>query len=299
MEEAEMIDVRTLLVSDVHLGCKHARAAEFLRFLKRFRPDNIYLVGDFIDAWKINAGWHWSEECDEVVDHLIELTQRNTRIFYVPGNHDSFLRNPAFRAMLPAELLQIDVADEFVFKSHRGWDFLVTHGDFFDVFETKMQWISKASTFFYDTCLSLNRYLSQTFLDSKQNPYGGCAVLKDRVKRGVRFVSNFETKIMQHARSRKCEGVICGHIHTPDIINDSSILYCNTGDWVENCTGLVEHVDGTISLVSLYGEDQHLDLPMRVDTEAFQDDTDDDSTEDESPESEPSEDCRKAEEVAA
>ena len=263
MDNANPTDIRTLLVSDVHLGCKHSRASEFLCFLKQYRPETVYLVGDFIDAWKINSGWHWSDECDQIVEHMIGLGRQGTRIFLIPGNHDSFLRNPAFQAMLPGDLPHVQIADEFVFETLRGWKLLVTHGDLFDVFETRAQWISKLSTLFYDTCLSINRTICNAFFAETRNPYGGCAILKQRVKRGVRFVSGFESKIADHAKLRDCEGVVCGHIHTPNIINDSSMLYCNTGDWVENCTGLVEYVDGRIHLVSRYGKDQHLDLPAR------------------------------------
>ncbi|MCO8121213.1 UDP-2,3-diacylglucosamine diphosphatase [Stieleria sp. TO1_6] len=256
--------IRTLLVSDVHLGCKHARTEEFLRFIERYRPDTLYLVGDFFDAWKINSGWHWNELCDRIVDHLIKLVDDGTRLLYTPGNHDSFLRQSAFQAMLPASFPAVKVADEFVFETLHGWRFLVTHGDLFDFFETKAQWISKGSSAFYDSCLSLNRWVQRRFLGQDRNPYGACAVVKGRVKRGVKFISRYENKIMQHASNRQCDGVICGHIHTPVIKQSNSILYCNTGDWVENCTGLIEHHDGGLQLVSRYGEAQSLPLPRRT-----------------------------------
>jgi UDP-2,3-diacylglucosamine pyrophosphatase LpxH len=263
MDQAKGIPVRTLLVSDVHLGCKHSRAAEFLHFLRSFSPDRLYIVGDFIDAWKINAGWYWSAECDQIIDHLTRLTRQRTKIYYVPGNHDAFLRSPAFRLVFPAGDVDIEVADEFVLETLGGWRFLVTHGDLFDFFETRAQWLSKATAGLYDACLSLNWWVHRLLLCPTRNPYGACAVLKDRVKRGVRFISHYETKIMNHARRRSCEGVICGHIHTPDLFQSESMLYGNTGDWVENCTGLVEHHDGTLGLVSRYCENQYLRLPPR------------------------------------
>jgi UDP-2,3-diacylglucosamine pyrophosphatase LpxH len=248
-------------VSDVHLGCKHSQSKEFLAFLRRYRPNTLYLVGDFVDTWKINAGWHWPEECSLIIEELAALVRNGTRLCYVPGNHDSFLRNPAFRGMLPKELPEFEVRNEFVFETLQGWRFLVTHGDLFDFFETRAQWISKATARLYDVCLSMNWWIYRVLLHRAGNPYGGCAILKDRVKRGVRFISHYESRISEHAMLNSCEGVICGHIHTPDLVHRQFPIYCNTGDWVENCTGLIEHHDGTLGLISHYGKDRYLRLP--------------------------------------
>ncbi|QDT02225.1 UDP-2,3-diacylglucosamine hydrolase [Rubripirellula lacrimiformis] len=263
MDQADAKPVRTLLVSDVHLGCKHSQSKEFLNFLQGFAPENIYLVGDFIDGWKINTGWHWTQDCDNVISHLIELTRRGTKVFYVPGNHDAFLRSSVLRSALPDEFSRVEVANEFVFETLAGWRFLVTHGDLFDCVEMQAQWLSKGTSALYDACLSLNWWLHRYTFAESCNPYGVCAVLKDRVKRSIRFISNFESKILDHARLRDCDGIVCGHIHTPDIVTTDSMWYCNTGDWVENCTGLVECHDGQIQLVRRYDEDIILDLPAR------------------------------------
>lgn len=263
MDQAVKQAVRTLLISDVHLGCKHAQAGQFLRFLDSYHPEKLYIVGDFIDAWKINSGWYWSDECHAIVQRLRQFADAGVEMFYVPGNHDSFLRNSSSREMLPSGFPSLRIANEFVYETLRGWRFLVTHGDLFDFFETRAQWISKATSFAYDSCLSLNWWMHYFLLDDDRNPYGVCASLKDWVKRGVRFVSRFEERILHHALDRGCEGVICGHIHTPDIVQTDSMVYCNTGDWVENCTGLVEHQDGRLQLASLYGENRDLLLPQR------------------------------------
>lgn len=267
MERPQPISVRTLLVSDVHLGCKHSRANEFLHFLQGFSPQTLYLVGDFLDAWKINRGWHWSADCDRVIGHLMELVSQGTKIHYVPGNHDSFLRTTAYRDVLDDRLSGVEVADEFVLDTARGWQLLVTHGDRFDLFETRTPWLSKGVSALYDACLSVNWWIHRMRLDSHRNPYGACAFFKDRVKRWIRFISRFETKIMEHARQRSCDGVVCGHIHTPDISYGKAMWYCNTGDWVENCTGLVEYHSGQFCLIRRYEPDLVLDLPTRISTQ--------------------------------
>ena len=163
--------------------------------------------------------------------------------------------------MLPASFPDVEVENEFIYETLRGWKFLVTHGDLFDAFETRVQWISKRSSYFYDSCLSMNRWAQRLLMNDRANPYGVCAWLKGMVKRGVKFISRYENKIMEHARRKDCEGVICGHIHTPNIVHRDAVLYCNTGDWVENCTGLVENRDGSLELFFKYGQDRLLELP--------------------------------------
>ncbi|MEP1648079.1 MAG: UDP-2,3-diacylglucosamine diphosphatase, partial [Rhodopirellula bahusiensis] len=129
--------------------------------------------------------------------------------------------------------------------------------------ENNAQWLSKGTTTIYDACLCLNRWYHKTWQHRDRNPHGVCSVLKDRVKRWIRFVSGFESKILNHARQNDCDGVICGHIHTPDIVKGNAMWYCNTGDWVENCTGLVERHDGQLHLVRRYDEDLFLRLPAQ------------------------------------
>ncbi len=263
MSQAEPKTIRTLFVSDVHLGCKHSRSEDFLAFIQGYRPQSLYLVGDFLDDWKVNKRRHWTPQCDAVIDHLARMAAEGTSIFYTPGNHDAFLRQETFRDRLPERFPEVELCDEFIYETLNGWRFLVTHGDLFDVVEAKAQWISRASSSFYDNCLSLNRWVQRRFMNEKRNPYGVCAVAKGRVKRGVKFISRYQKKIMRQAQNRGCDGVICGHIHTPVIKQSRSVLYCNTGDWVENCTGLVEHLDGELQLVRRYGRTKGLHLPKR------------------------------------
>ncbi len=254
--------VQTLLVSDVHLGSKHSQAQQCLEFMRSYAPERVYLVGDFIDGWRCNQGWHWSGACKEMLDHIESLIANGVEVFYVPGNHDSFLRNEHSRGMIPDQFSDIHFANEFVFESSGGWRFLITHGDLFDVVETQAQWVSKVTSFVYDTVLSTNRLFNRLPGRRSKNPYGACASLKSLVKRIVMWLSGFEAAIMQHARDQDCDGVICGHTHTPKIVYSEEMLYLNTGDWMENCTGLVEHLDGSICLESRYGSPRMLQLPI-------------------------------------
>ncbi|MEM9827934.1 MAG: UDP-2,3-diacylglucosamine diphosphatase [Planctomycetota bacterium] len=255
--------VRTLFISDVHVGCKHARVRECLDFLRGFRPETLYLVGDFIDAWMLGKRWHWTEHCDALMALVRDWTRQGIRIRYVPGNHDAFLRHPLYRSWLPEAFANVELENEFRFESKAGMRYLVTHGDQFDFVENRAQWMSKALTPIYSGLLSVNRSLSRvrrvrhSVVDpSAGNPYAACLAIKNRAKQAVRFLSRYETALARHARSNQCEGVICGHIHQPVIrrqrIEGESIVYCNTGDWVENCSALIEEHDGHLHLHRTY-----------------------------------------------
>lgn len=267
MIESRPIFVRTLLVSDLHLGCKHSRSQAAFEFMRQYQPESLYLVGDFLDAWKCDGRWHWDESCEAIIDQLNAWADAGTQIYYTPGNHDAFLRGEEGRSRLPVKFPDVPIADEFVFQTLGGWRFLVTHGDLFDSVECQAQWISKGCSVFYDSCLSLNRWVQEHFLGANRNPYGVCGVVKGRVKQCVKWISRYDRKIMQYAVDQSCDGVICGHIHIPALKHSTELLYGNTGDWVENCTGMVEHSDGSLELVRSYAKSQVLYLAPKNDQE--------------------------------
>lgn len=247
--------VRTAFVSDVHLGATHAQPDAFLEYLNQLHPESLYIVGDFIDGWKLRSGFRWEPVCSRILTRLTQLQSLGTRLFYTPGNHDSFLRSDSFVRSLDGRFAGVEIADEFQFTSADGQRFLVTHGDLFDVVECGAQWLSRLSSSIYDPLLSMNRLTSRLLKRHDRSPYAFCAKLKKRVKQGVRFISGFEDRLLEHARTNRCDGVICGHIHTPAIVHRRGMTYCNTGDWVENCTALVESHDGSLSLDYYYSSD--------------------------------------------
>ena len=245
--------IRTLFVSDIHLGCRFSQPENFLDYLERVRPERIYILGDFLDGWKLSSSWLWKPVYTRIINRLLHLAQTGTQLYYTPGNHDAFLRCQEVQEILKRTGVDIKVADEFIFESSDGKRFLLTHGDKFDVVEMNYQWLSMATTVVYEPLLFLNWLSSKVYRrKEKKSPYGACAVIKDRVKAAVRFISNFESRLYDHARQRGCDGIICGHIHSPGMVEEDSITYLNTGDWVENCTALVEYQDGSMKLESFF-----------------------------------------------
>jgi len=238
--------VRALFVSDVHLGCRHSQADPFLELLQRYEPEQLYLVGDFIDGWKLKRRWRWTATYDQILRRLMTLRRAGTQLFYTPGNHDAFLRGYL------ADYGVVEICDRFVHTAADGRRYLVTHGDQFDRVEKRAPWLSFTASYAYDLLLSTNKFVNR-LRGKKRNPYALCGAIKRRVKRVVTQVSEFEDLISRSAGKEECDGIICGHIHTPRIAQVGKLIYCNTGDWVENCSALIEYGDGGLELVDQQG----------------------------------------------
>ena len=233
--------VRSLFVSDVHLGSKHSQAKAFLDVLHRYEPEQLYIVGDFIDGWKLKRRWRWRPSYDRILHRLMELRRCGTKIRYAPGNHDEFLKK------FVADYGLIELEQEFVHEAADGRRYLVTHGDKFDKVEQSMPWLSLIGTYAYDFLLSTNYWLNWA-RGKKHNRYAFCGMVKRNIKGLVKHISDFESQLIDAAAEKDCFGIICGHIHSPRIMHIDNLAYLNTGDWVENCTALVEFEDGSFEL---------------------------------------------------
>jgi UDP-2,3-diacylglucosamine pyrophosphatase LpxH len=257
--------VRTVFVSDIHLGCRHAQAAAFLDFLESVEPRQLYLVGDFIDGWKLRRRWRWNPVYSRILLRLSEMAHGGTRLFFTPGNHDDFLREPILREVVSRGLVRI--RDEFVHSLADGRRFLVLHGDRFDTVECGAKWLSMLATIAYDGLLTANSLftrIGRAFSlhdrgDGGRKSFALGAAVKRNIKRIVTYISRFESRLIDHAVAQQCVGIICGHIHSPALVLREGVMYCNTGDWVENCTALVEHDSGRLELFAYRPQDHGLD----------------------------------------
>jgi UDP-2,3-diacylglucosamine pyrophosphatase LpxH len=237
---------RSIFVSDVHLGCKHARTDDFLLFLRRHDPEYLYLVGDVFDGWRLRKGWYWHSAYTEIVERLLEMARRGTRIFYTPGNHDDFLRN--FRQLPTLE--NIEIADEFIHVTADNRRLLVMHGDRFDKVTTNHLWLSHLGDVAYNGAIAFDRAVNVVW-----RRLGGARMhiskwLKEWVKGLANSFSKWEESLAGYAKGQGCHGIVCGHIHTPALVERlGGFSYYNTGDWVENSTAIVEHADGRLQLL--------------------------------------------------
>lgn len=241
------LNVRTVFISDVHLGTVDCKAEEVNHFLKHVQCEKLVLNGDIVDGWQLKRGGKWTKEHTKFVRLILKkVEKKDTHVVYLRGNHDDFLRS-----FLPFELTNLELVEDHI---HVGLyeNFLVLHGDVFDNVTKNFVWLAHVGDFGYGLLLKLNRFYNAWRKWRGKEYFSLSKVIKAKVKEAVSHLSNFEEHIASLAKARNCSGVICGHIHTPAIKFDQGpegIHYLNSGDWVESLTAIVEHHDGRFELI--------------------------------------------------
>jgi UDP-2,3-diacylglucosamine pyrophosphatase LpxH len=237
--------MRTVWLSDVHLGSPACRVRLLLDFLRQTRCELLYLVGDIIDLESLRRNFYWPSSHTEVLQVLLDKSLQGTRVIYIPGNHDDELRTLA-----GAKFGNIEVAREAIHTTRAGRRLLVLHGDQFDAVVRGESLGVLLGGFACRSLLTLNRFVHWLH-DLVGRPYWSLAQhVKSRFGGAKRYVERFQDATLVAAREAGVDGIVCGHIHTADLAERDGLLYCNDGDWVESCTALVEDQAGTLSLLT-------------------------------------------------
>lgn len=242
---------RTVFISDTHLGTKGCRSEFLADFLERMSCEKLFLVGDIVDGWRLRKAWFWDSHHDRVIRSILKHAKRGAEVVYIPGNHDEM-----FRAWLPQaqdahqfEVAGIEVRRETAHVTASGKRLLVLHGDEFDGIVRYAKFLAQLGASAYAAALVVNRWFN-AMRRVLGYPYWSLSQwLKRQVKGGAKAIDRFETALSADAAKRGFDGVVCGHIHHAEMRMVGGVLYCNTGDWVESCTALVEHDDGRLELV--------------------------------------------------
>jgi UDP-2,3-diacylglucosamine pyrophosphatase LpxH len=236
--------VRTVFISDIHLGTPGCQAHALLDFLRSVECDTLYLVGDIIDGWQLRRNWFWPQAHNDVVQKLLRKARKGTRVIFIPGNHDEFARR-----YVEHNFGGVDVAEDWLHTTADGRRLWITHGDLFDGVIQCAKWLAYVGDSLYEFTLRLNRHFNS--LRARLGlPYWSLSkYLKLKVKRAVSYVSDFEEALAREARKRGVDGVVCGHIHHAELRDIDGVLYANDGDWVESLTALVEHPDGRLEIL--------------------------------------------------
>lgn len=250
--------VRTIWISDTHLGSRGCKAEFLIEFLKSHQCETLYLVGDIIDGWRMRKSIYWPQAHSNVLRRILTLAKRGARVVYVTGNHDEFLRKYSNNVFG-----NIELRDEAVHKTQDGRKLLVLHGDEYDVVVRYHKWIAVLGDIAYNILLVLNRWYNHARVKLGYGYWSLSSYIKHRVKQAVNFIGDYENALAQECRRRKLDGVICGHIHHAEIRDIDGIAYHNCGDWVESCTAIVENQDGSIELVHWIEEMQARKQQMR------------------------------------
>lgn len=235
---------RTIWISDTHLGGKNLKSEQLFEFLQKTESEQLYLVGDIFDLWKLKRKWHWPAINNRIVDLVLQKASNGTRVVYLPGNHDAPFRNYA-----GSNFNGIEIATETIHISADGRKYLVLHGDQFDCVVQNSTSLANIGSVLYDLLLDLNRYYNQYRRLRGKSYYSLSASLKQRCKAAVNYIGDFEQVLAEEVNRKGVDGIICGHIHHASIKWIKNFLYSNSGDWVESCTALAENHNGTIGII--------------------------------------------------
>lgn len=230
--------VDLVVISDVHLGTYGCHAKELFKYLKSIRPKQVVLNGDIIDVWQFSKRY-WPKSHMKVVKLLMEWVSKGVKVHYITGNHDEMLRK-----FVGFKLGSFSIENKIVLDLHgkKAWMF---HGDVFDVTMQHSKWLAKLGAVGYDFLILLNRAINDLSKKMGKGPVSISKNVKNGVKSAIKFISDFETIAADIAIEKEFDYVVCGHIHQPEIKNittdKGSVLYLNSGDWIENLTTLEYH----------------------------------------------------------
>lgn len=239
-----LLKYRTIFISDLHLGSKGCQSSMLLDFLRNTRSDYLYLVGDIIDGWRLKNKWFWPQEHNDVVQKILRKARHGTKVYYVSGNHDELVRK-----FVPINLGEVNIVNEAIHITADNKKLLILHGDKFDAIIRVAPWLAHLGDYAYDFALWINVTLNKIRKTLGYKYWSLSKFLKLKVKKAVSYINRYEEVVANYAYKKNMDGVVCGHIHhaSDKIIGD--VHYYNDGDWVENCSALVEHFDGKLELI--------------------------------------------------
>jgi UDP-2,3-diacylglucosamine pyrophosphatase LpxH len=239
------VKVRSIFLSDIHLGTRGCQADRLLDFLREFESDHLFLIGDIIDFWAMGRNIQWSPVQNTVVQKILRRARHGEKVVFIPGNHDEALREYSGTSF--GDIL---ISFEWLHVTADGKRLLLTHGDQFDQVTRHHRWLAILGDVGYDLLVRLNGWLSWWRRTLRIRGYWSLAgFAKRKVKSAVSFIFDFEDSVIHSVRHRGLDGVVCGHIHSATIKAVGELLYINCGDWVDSCTAIVEHLDGRLELI--------------------------------------------------
>lgn len=251
---------RAVFVSDIHLGTRTSQAAALLEFLRVVEADTYYLVGDIVDFWRVRRGPHWPQSHNDVLQKLLRKARKGTRIVFIPGNHDEGLRD-----YCGMHFGGIEICQTSLHTTADGRQYIVMHGDEFDVVVRTAKWLAFLGDRGYEAALWLNNPLNWVRRHLGLGYWSLSAYLKGRVKQAVSFIGAYEHAVADEARRENVDGIICGHIHQAADRRIGDIHYLNCGDWVESCTAIVETQSGHLTVVRWSADGRLIPLHVRPD----------------------------------
>jgi UDP-2,3-diacylglucosamine pyrophosphatase LpxH len=246
--------VDIVVISDVHLGTYGSKADELTSYLKTIKPKTLILNGDIIDIWQFNKRY-FPQSHLKVLKHITSLVSEGVDVYYITGNHDEMLRK--FKGF---KVGTFEIMNKLILElgGQKIWCF---HGDVFDVTMKHSKWLAKLGGKGYDLLILLNTMVNWVSTKLGGEKFSFSKKIKNNVKSAVKFINNFEETVIDIGAEQGFNTVICGHIHQPEKkevqTKNGSLLYLNSGDWVENCTSL-EYNNGHWNLYHFHQDPEAL-----------------------------------------
>lgn len=238
---------KSIFISDVHLGTRGCKADRLNYFLKENTSENLFLIGDIIDGWRLSKRWHFPQEHTNIIRRILTNSKNNVNVYYIIGNHDEFARK-----FLSYDLKfgNIQVLNELRYDAANGKTYLIIHGDQFDQLMFKAKWLMHLGDSAYNLMVWINMKMNGIRNMFGYDYWSLSKWLKQNTKQALDYIYKFEEIAIEYCKKHNYDGIFCGHIHAPMIKDIDGIEYFNTGDWVEECTAIVEHFDGTFELIN-------------------------------------------------
>ena len=228
-----MKKVEAIFISDVHIGSRGCNSKELIKTLKKYQPENVFIVGDFIDGWLLKRRHYWTQDYTNLIRKILSYSKKGTKVIYITGNHDEFIRN-----YVPLSLdSNIEIVNEYQWNNY-----YIVHGDLYDGI-VSMRWLGILGSIGYEMAIKVDRLIKRLGYKWSLSKWA-----KSSVKNAVKFITSFENQLVYQTKRRGCKGVICGHIHKPENKMIDGIHYLNCGDWIENNSYIIFN-DGEFKLL--------------------------------------------------
>ncbi len=238
---------KSIFISDIHLGSKACKAEETCAFLKTHKAENLFLVGDIIDGWRLRKKWFFPQSHVNVIRRILTFAKRETNVFYILGNHDEVFRKFLHYGI---DIGRIQILNEYTYTSN-GRKYLIIHGDSFDTIMLDQKWLMHIGDTLYNLLIWFNNKFNKVRKLFGMNYWSLSKWLKHNTKEALNFIYRFEEKIISYCKEENYDGIVCGHIHTPNIKKIDDVVYMNDGDFCESCSAIVETFNGDFFILAL------------------------------------------------
>lgn len=225
MSNSNKIKIKSLFISDLHIGTKNNNTDKALEVLERYDYENLFIVGDLIDFLSMQKKIRWNKTYNQIIKILLN---KKCNKYYITGNHEYILRE-----YTPFKIGDINIIDEHIYK-----DYLIIHGDKFDTYINKIKWLYILGDYAYDIVIFLDRVFGFEGVLSKHT--------KKKIKQASTYLNSFYIAAEKYTKSKDCDKIICGHLHNQEYQKLKDVEYYNCGNFREDTDYIIENLDGKI-----------------------------------------------------